>query len=278
LLELLAERRVDVGPLIGEHLRSADVAILRAALRAVRFCPDRSLHAHAVERLFDSTDQGVQITAAETGLLWGLRGAQSACARLAQTRNERALLLTALIGNEAEQLVIFEAAEDPESRMSALRAIGFIGTVSAADVALRFLADADKNVARLAGEAFAVITGRDLQDGAFAPNDDVAEDSDADAAVMGAMPFLDPVSARAWWKGARTAFVPGVRYLRGERTPQPDLGVPVMRLPMRLRAPILIALAIRKPGSRPVSTRSWTCNQTSQTRLLLEGPVRPSSA
>ena len=46
------------------------------------------------------------------------------------------MLLTALIGNEAEQDVIFKAAEDPRHRAAALRALGFVGTARAAEAAL----------------------------------------------------------------------------------------------------------------------------------------------
>ena len=267
ILGILAERRVDPGPLAAAQLQSRDVATAQAALQAVRHCPDTSMHVRAVRELLDVADARLAVAAVETGLLWGIPAARSACARLARDRDPHAMLLTALIGSEAEQDVIFKAAEDPRHRAAALRALGFAGTARAAETALPLLADADKTVARVAGEAFATITGRDLQDGAFAPSDDAAED------VPGALPALDAVAATAWWKSARSAFPSGVRYLRGGRWPCQDVSALVTRLPMRLRNVGVLELAIRKPRSLPVSIRSWAWKQQAQTDSLL-APAR----
>jgi hypothetical protein len=239
------------------------VATARAALLAVRHCPDPSQHAHTVRELLDAPNARLAATAAETGLLWGIPAARPACLRLARAGDPQALLLLALVGSEVEQEAIFQAAAEPSRRTHALRALGFVGTARAADAALLFLADSDQATARLAGEAFATITGRDLHDGAFAPGDEDAE------YLPGELPVLDSAPANAWWKSVRSAFAPGVRHLRGERWPARDLGALVARLPMRLRHVVLLELAVRKPRSLPVSTRAWAWKQQAQASSLL---------
>jgi len=97
LLEILADRGVDPGPLVAACLQGADLSAARSALCAVRHSANSATHARAVERLFDSAEARIRAAALETGLLWGLPAAHSA--RVCQTRahDDHALLLTALV-------------------------------------------------------------------------------------------------------------------------------------------------------------------------------------
>jgi len=274
LLNILADRGIDPGPLVATCLQGTDIFATHSALRAVRHCANLSAHGRAVERLFDSADAAIRAAAVETGLLWGLPAAQSARVRQARAHDDHALLLTALVGTEAEQEFIFAALDDLGHRSAALRALGFVGTQRAAESCLRFIADPDQLVARLAGERFCMITGLNPGSVALAADDDDESISDALAApgasAILALPALDPIAVAEWWKGNRSIFKPEPRYLRGEpRTPS-TIADQVAHLPMRWRNVILLELALRKPGTLPVSHRSWTRNQEARTRALVE--------
>jgi uncharacterized protein (TIGR02270 family) len=271
LLDILAERGVDPGPLVGMCLQGADMNATRSALRAVRYSANPSPHTHAVEKLFDSGDAGIRAAALDTGHLLSLPAARTARARQAQAHDERALLLTALVGSAPEQESIFAALDDPGHRSAALRALGFVGTQRAAEACLRFIGDADKRAAGLAGEAFSMISG--LNPGLFvlAP-DEVDEPLPETQEAPGAsvvLPALNPLAVAEWWKGKRSNFKPGLRYLQGEPWTPSTIGERLARLPMRWRNVILLELALRKPGAIPVSARSWTRRQEERTRALL---------
>jgi uncharacterized protein (TIGR02270 family) len=267
LLDILAGRGVDPGPLVGVCLQGTDFNAACSALLAVRNSANASAHVRAVERLLNSTEARIRAAALETGLLWGLPVARAACTRQARAHDDHALLLTALAGTEAEQELIFAALDDPSHRSAALRALGFVGTLRAAEACLRFIAEPGKLVGGLAGEAFSMIAGLNPGPFALAPE----EDSDAkDVPGTLAFPALNPDGVAEWWKGKRSNFRLGPRYLQGEPWTPATIGGRLARLPMRWRNVILLELALRKPGAVPVSTRSWTRCQEERARTLLE--------
>ena len=271
LLDILAERGVDPGPLVGMCLQGADMNAIRSALCAVRYSANPSPHTRAVEKLFDSGDAGIRAAALDTGHLLSLPAARTARARQAQAHDERALLLTALVGSAPEQESIFAALDDPGHRSPALRALGFVGTQRAAEACLRFIGDADKLAAGLAGEAFSMIAGLNPGPFVLAPDEadePVPETKEAPGASV-VLPPLNPIAVAEWWKGKRSNFKPGLRYLQGEPFTPATIGERLARLPMRWRNVVLLELALRKPGAIPVSTRSWTRRHEERTRTLL---------
>jgi hypothetical protein len=252
-------------------LQGADMNAIRSALCAVRYSANPSPHTHAVEKLFDFGDARIRATALETGHLWGLPAARSARVRQAHAHDEHALLLTALVGGAPEQESIFAALDDPGHRSPALRALGFVGTQRAAEACLRFIGDADKRAAGLAGEAFAMIAG--LNPGPFVlvsdeADEPVPESKEAPGASV-VLPALNPIAVAEWWNGKRSNFKPGLRYLQGEPWTPSTIGGRLARLPMRWRNVVLLELALRKPGAIPVSARSWTRRHEERTRTLL---------
>jgi uncharacterized protein (TIGR02270 family) len=271
LLDILAERGVDPGPLVGMCLQGADVNATRSALCAVRYSANPSAYTRAVETLFDSGEARIRAAALETGHLLGLPTARSARVRQAHAHDDHALLLTALVGSAPEHESIFAALDDPGHRSPALRALGFVGTQRAAEACLRFIGDADKLVAGRAGEAFSMIAG--LNPGLFALASDeadepVPETKEAPGASV-VLPALNPIAVAEWWKGKQSNFKPGLRYLQGEPWTSSTIGGRLPRLPMRWRNVILLELALRKPGAVPVPTRSWDRRQEERTRALL---------
>ena len=247
LLDILVERGVDPGPLVGMCLQSTDVNTTHAALCAVRNSANASAHARSVERLLDSAEARIRAAALETGLRWGLPVARAACTRQARAHEDNALLLTALAGTAAEHESIFAALEDSSHRSAGLRALGFVGTQRAAEACLRFIAESDKLVASRAGEAFCMIAGLNPGPFALAPEED-SDMKDAPGASP-AFPALNPIAVAEWWKAKRSSFKPGSRYLQGEAWIPKTIGERLAPLPMRWRNVILLELALRRPGA-----------------------------
>jgi uncharacterized protein (TIGR02270 family) len=82
----------------------------------------------------------------------------------------------------------------------------------------------DKKTARLAGEAFSLITGLDLayldldrkppEGGAGGPNDD-PNDPNVDMDEDDGLPWPDPERIQRWWDANGSRFAPGTRYFLG---------------------------------------------------------------
>ena len=112
-------------------------------------------------------------------------------------------------------------------------------------------------LARVAGEAFSMITGADLgseplegkaPEGFEAgPTDDPA-DPNVDMDADGDLSWPDPPEVEKWWKGRSGAFKPGVRYLAGGPMEIPALRGLLRSGYQRIRAAAALELALLEPG------------------------------
>jgi uncharacterized protein (TIGR02270 family) len=113
-----------------------------------------------------------------------------------------------------------------------------------------------EEVARVAGEAFSMITGVDLEyndlDGDAperleggtskeAEDEDLGMDPDED------LPWPVPELVAKWWDGHREEFRPGVRYLRGKEIKKESLQDALLHGNQRQRAAAALELAIMEP-------------------------------
>ncbi len=115
-------------------------------------------------------------------------------------------------------------------------------------------------LARVAGEAFATITGATIE-GALAgrapegfragPSEDPADTSVA-MDPDGAIPWPAPAALRAWWSAREGGFRRGSRYLGGAPLTPSTLDDDVARAHQRRRAGAAIELSLRQPG-RPLT-------------------------
>ena len=270
LMGVLAERRVDPGPLALPYLQDGQPATMRSSLMAIRFAKDRTAYVPIVERFIRASAPAVRLAAIETGLLWALPAAQVACGQMAAAHEPNAMLLSALLGRPGFEKPIYEALGDAEARASALWALGFAGTATAADRALQLMGDADPVTARLAGEAFSSITGLRLQ-GDFAVA--VADDPEAEAppSTIDALPLPNRDAVAAWWAQNRSRLSTQGRILDGE----PWCGLlPLGRiapLSMLRRHVVLMEQALQLRGAGLfVSRRSLSRVQEAQARALLQ--------
>jgi uncharacterized protein (TIGR02270 family) len=218
-------------------LATRNPELLVAALRALRRIRDSEL-APLVEGPLASPYVAVRDAAIETGVVLGMRAAWRTCNKLV-ARNapncKLPLALLALGGEPVDLKTVIKRLEVKELKRDALWALGFAGTVEAAEAALGLIDD--EELGALAGESFATITGVPMvgamvkigqTDNTSAP--EIEEDEDAPPPVVKPeddLPAPNGNRLRAWWAKKRNGSVLHLdgRYLYG----QPFAGEPVRR-------------------------------------------------
>jgi uncharacterized protein (TIGR02270 family) len=128
-----------------------------------------------------------------------------------------------------------------------------------------FLLMENEELARVAGEAFSMITGVDIEyedlDGEEpegfqggpseeAKDEDVAVDPDED------LPWPNHKMIKIWWKEHHKDFRPGIRYLRGKEMSIDSLRDALIQGNQRQRAAASIEMAIREPLKPLFETRA----------------------
>jgi len=267
-LRVLAARGLEPDPALDRFISSEDLALSLAALHLVGTSPQPHVRA-AVEEALGSPDPSVQAAALEAGLVARLGMAWDAALQaLRELRVSPGALQAVAAGGSARELSeVISLLESPERRPMALVALGYSGSVAAAEACLPFLEDPD--VGALAAEAFAAITGAPQRELAVdpAPEDEEASpDGDvAELPVEGPEQELvrfDPTAARSWWTRRKRAFAPGTRYLAGSPWSAAALSSALREGPMRRRRWHALELAIRT-GQSPADTRRWARTQLS---------------
>ena len=259
LLEVLAARRVDPGPILTALLGRPDPEIAGAALRAAAASPDRARHRNTVEAMLSHADPGVRGAALRTGLTWNLNAAWQSCMKGARAGQSEAMLFLAMLGDRRELPVLFDALRAPEQRKSALYALGFSGRIEAVDACLPHLADEDPRVARLAVEAIAAVTGLPLYDPPFVllPGDDedgelppLEEDLAIDLTPkpIDELPRPNAAEIGKWWSGRRPQLAAGHRYLRGLLLSPASVELAFSEGPLRRVGAIASEIAVRTGG------------------------------
>jgi uncharacterized protein (TIGR02270 family) len=148
-----------------------------------------------------------------------------------------------------------ELREDPSHLRLAAVGSGMIGDPEYVGD-LVALMEVEK-VARVAGEAFSMITGADLSDEDLersvpegfeaGPNEDPADDNvalDPDENL----PWPDPRLVMKWWEKRRNGFRPGVRYMRGKEITTESLKNTLVAGTQRQRAAAALELGLRAPA------------------------------
>ncbi|HEX2657882.1 MAG TPA: TIGR02270 family protein [Polyangia bacterium] len=206
-------------------LASRNPELLAAALRAVGRAPHPD-HARFVEPALASPYVAVREAAIEAGVILGLRSAWQACNKLV-ARNASGsrlpLALLALGGDAADLNSVIKRLGVKALQRDAVWALGFSGTVEAAEAALKLIDD--EALGKLAGETFSTITGLAIAGTLVKPGqtDNTSppevEEDDAPIPVVlddDGLPVPHGERVRAVWEKAKTQFQPGVRYLYGQ--------------------------------------------------------------
>ncbi len=255
-----AAHRRDPGPVIDTCLTSAtDPLLISRALRAVgELGLVRALP--AILPLLEATDDRVRFTAGWAAALLGERTAVPVLGGFAADGGpyaERACAVgLRLLPAGAAYRAHEELAGRPGLGRLAILAAGFIGDPALADWLLVQMRT--PSLARLAGRAFAMMTGCDLEHPSVAgqppdgfdagPNDD-PKDERVELDPDEHLPWPDPDKLHDWWFDYRSEFRSGTRYLLGN-----EIGVPWLRQVIETgtqtqRAASAIELVVRRPGS-----------------------------
>jgi uncharacterized protein (TIGR02270 family) len=222
-----AMHRIDPGQVRDAALEAPSSALRARALRACGELGRRELLPSCLGML-NAEDPESRFWSAWSAVLLGNRGPALDALReigsVPGARRARALRLAlqALEPNEAQSW-LRQLAQDPEQLRFSIQGAGIAGESKYAPWLIQHMTD--KKTARLAGEAFSMITGLDLayldlevkppEEGSSAgPNDDPA-DPNVEMDVDDGLPWPDPERISRWWESNGSRFEPGTRYFLG---------------------------------------------------------------
>jgi uncharacterized protein (TIGR02270 family) len=221
-----AMHRVDPGLLTGRWLRDRDARVRARALRAAGELGCRELMPACLSALADD-DEECRLWAAWSGVLVGDRNsALAALAEAAETEGPHrarafGLSIQAMTPTWAHR-ILQRVARNPQRRRWLIRGGGMAG--DPAYVPWLIAQMGSVGTARLAGEAFTLITGADLslrdlertppEDFKSGPNTD-PDDPNVDMDPDDGLPWPDPQRIECWWDANEARFQAGTRYFMG---------------------------------------------------------------
>lgn len=169
-------------------------------------------------------------------------------------------------GHEQVRALAAKAETSAPAKRRMMRMAAWVGDVQIIPWLIHHMAD--DNWARLAGEAFSLVTGADLaalglerkppEGLAPGPNDD-PEDHDVALHEDDSLPWPDQAAVQAWWQARAPRFVPGRRHFAGE-PPGPAHCLHVLRTAgQRQRIMAAEYLCLLQPGGMmlPVAAPAW---------------------
>jgi uncharacterized protein (TIGR02270 family) len=272
-----ALHREDPGPALAAGIEDADSTLRARAIRAVGEIKRHDLLGAVLTHTRDED------AACRSWATWSvtLLGQKKHLGDLAESvkRNdpfsERALQLCvrAMPLPEGRRL-ISSLANEPSLAHFAIIGTAILGDPVSVPWLIRKMASPDS--ARLAGEAFTMITGADLEylhlDQDAPPTTEASEGADVDAEVPESdyeskLPWPSSALVVDWWERNQQSFSPGVRYLAGRAIDRGSASEVLVHGKQRQRAAAAIELALMDPNLVPFNVRgrgSW------QQRKLVE--------
>ena len=267
-LAAAATQRVDPGRSLLDALEAGDPALRGTALRVAARLGRADL-LPAVQAQLTSDDEAVRFSAAWAATLLGDRGvAPRAALAFVDADHPRfaapalRAALRALPPNEGQQW-LGHFARQPQTLRHAVVACGILGDPAHVPWLLEQMEKPE--IARVAGEAFTMITGVDLAyedlegewpEGFEAgptenPEDDnVALDADED------LPWPEAALVADWWARNRERFPPGQRYLIGSPIAAAHLQWGLRHGMQRQREAAALELKLLSPGEPLFETRA----------------------
>lgn len=251
--------RTDPGLHLGGALKHADVGLQARACRAVGELGRRDLLAELAP-LLAAEDNNLRFWAAwSASLLGDPRGFAPlwkfiGTAGWQRTAQALSVVLRALPPAQAQDW-LRTLGRDPAQRRAAIAGIGVYGDPTYVPWLIQQMADL--KLARIAGEAFSMITGADLayidldrrppEGLETGPNDDPA-DPDVGMDPDNWLPWPDPERVAKWWAGQKGGYAPGTRYLLGKPITPEWLADVLRNGKQRQRSAAARELAIRTGG------------------------------
>jgi uncharacterized protein (TIGR02270 family) len=270
--------RVDPGITSARCLEDPDPHVRARALRTAGELGRRELVSRFAEALRDE-DPMCRFWAAWTAVLLGDRN------------NAPEILLSAGLGRGSQRMRAFQLAM---MSMNTGEAHGVLRQLAADSADLRYLIRGsgfagdpryarwlieqmdDDRCARLAGEAFSLITGTDLtalnltrrrpESFDSGPNDD-PNDPNVEMDEDDSLPWPDTAKIAAWWQSNASRFQPGTRYFMGAPLNRDDCLRVLKEGFQRQRIAAALYLSLLNPGT-PLF--EWRAPARRQQRLLAE--------
>jgi uncharacterized protein (TIGR02270 family) len=263
-----AVHRVDPGELLRRSVGDADTSLQNRSFQAAAELGRTDL-AYTIARYIFSRNESSRFYAAWSTARLGIRDRDVVATLRAAVESggphaERALqmALRCLRLDEAHAW-LSEMLKDPKRLRVGVIGVGIVGDPARASELIGYMRV--EQVARVAGEAFSMITGADLKyldldrpkPEAFeaGPNDNpndpaVAMDEDDD------LPWPAQEAVRKWWDKRQDEFRPGVRYLRGKPIDRPALVDALKNAYQRQRAAAALELALLRPSDPMFEVRA----------------------
>jgi uncharacterized protein (TIGR02270 family) len=287
-LAACAMHRVDPGPILTQASHDANPLVRTRAWRVAGQCGRRDL-ANAARLTLARNPAATSEAEAAPDLLDERRAAAWALTLFGEGQNElvRQTLLAPEPGQtlpcqDAHRLATIAAPLDwgrdqvralaataetsPPHKRRMMRLAGWVGDVQVIPWLIQHMSD--DVWARLAGEAFSLITGADLAlldierkppEGIdFGPNAD-PEDENVAMDEDDSLPWPDQAKVQAWWQANAHRFTAGQRYFAGE-PPSPAHCIHVLKTKgQRQRTQAAEYLCLLRPGSKlfPVAAPAW---------------------
>ena len=273
-LAACAWHRVDPGARLTRSLEDEDSTVRARALRTAGELGRNALLSTCA-RLADDSDLSCRFWAAWSAVLLGDR--RAALEMLASISGapgpfqERALPLVIQAMPVGKARDLLQTAAPHTRRM--IRGAGFVGDPTYIPWLIGLMPE--DSCARIAGEAFSLITGVDLAQldlerkppatSESGPNDD-PNDANIDMDDDDGLPWPDPARVQAWWAANSAHFQPGVRYFMGEPLNAANC-LRVLRTGyQRQRMAAALYLSLLNPGT-PLF--EWRAPAWRQQRLLM---------
>lgn len=256
-----AVHRVDPGAALTAAIDDADPALRGRALKAAGELGRADLLETLRARLREDEDESCRFWSAWAAVLVGDRGRAVVALQRAGLRPSpvqfRAIgLAPRALAAEAARDWLKTLSEDPEQLRALITAVGVYGDPHYVPWLIRQMAAPP--LARLAGEAFAMITGADLAyqdlEGAWPegfhagptenPEDeDVAMDADED------LPWPNPELVLRWWEENKARFAAGQRHLCGQPISDAHCRAVLREGYQRQRIGAALELALMRPDA-----------------------------
>lgn len=251
--------RVSPGAALAKALRDDDFGIRARALKAVGEFGERGLQREVLEGLRES-DPEVRSASAWSG---GILGIPSACLVLREiggSSSARAREAADLAARRMDPMSIGswhkQLAGDPKRGRAAIVVAGASGDPLRVPWLISLMGTLP--LARLAGEAFTMITGADLayidlerkppEDFNAGPTED-PKDENVEMDPDDNLPWPEPSLVEKWWGQNRGRFESGQRYILGKPMTEDWLKVVLRDGRQRQRAAAAIELVLRSPGT-----------------------------
>ena len=271
-IAVLAIHRKDSGSILSQALSDPDIRVKSRAIKAAGELGRYDLAPYTLYYLKEKNDE-CRFWASWAAARLGNRTGEvfEALKNIAESDNpysERAAAIVSRCMSLRESKDWYQRLKsDPNYFRLAVITTGAIGIPDLADDIIRFMEN--NEVKKVAGEAFSMITGVDLEyedlDGEE-PEDlkkgpsEEPEDEEVELDPDEDLPWPEPELVMKWWSGNKTKFKSGVRYLAGKEISQHALMEVLLIGNQRQRAAAALELAlleqthplfeVRAPGKR----------------------------